>query len=104
MGGRFLAKKKENQSLPKGDQNYGPNCNKPDMNPEEFEIAKADYVAKNMNLDGAKLQEIYKKSSVDYLLEESDADAFPKPTATAIELGGSDGTHIAVAWHIINEV
>ncbi|KAK2706126.1 hypothetical protein QYM36_016226 [Artemia franciscana] len=59
MGGRFLAKKKENQSSPKGDQNYGPNCNKPDMNPEEFEIAKADYVAKNMNLDGAKLQEIY---------------------------------------------
>ncbi|KAK2714739.1 hypothetical protein QYM36_009081, partial [Artemia franciscana] len=62
MGGRFLAKKKENQSLPKGDQNYGPNCNKPDMNPEEFEIAKADYVAKNMNLDGAKLQEIYSGS------------------------------------------
>ncbi|KAK2713722.1 hypothetical protein QYM36_009562 [Artemia franciscana] len=61
MDGRYMAKTKENQSLSKGDQDYGPNCYKSNMNTEEFQIAKADYVAKNMNLDGAKLQEIYEK-------------------------------------------
>ncbi|KAK2704889.1 hypothetical protein QYM36_009587 [Artemia franciscana] len=61
MDGRYMAKTKENPSLSNGDQDYGPNCNKSDMNTEKFQIAKADYVAKNMNLDGAKLQEIYEK-------------------------------------------
>ena len=62
MDGRYMAKTKENPSLSNGDQDYGPTCNTSDMNPDELEIAKADYLAKNMNLAGAKLHEIYENT------------------------------------------
>jgi hypothetical protein len=62
MGGRYQAKKKSNGSYSNGDQDYGLNCNKPDMTTEELEAAKVAYVERNLNLNETELHQLHEKT------------------------------------------
>ena len=61
MGGRYQAKRKNNQSF-SGVLDYGPKCNRPDMRPEELEAAKVTYTKTFLNYDQSTLQQIYEKT------------------------------------------
>lgn len=42
----------------KKDRDYGANCEKPDMEPEDFEQAKSDFINKSLNKNTSELEEL----------------------------------------------
>lgn len=50
------------RSTNKADEHYGENCEKPDMEPKEFEEAKLDFVNKNLKRTESELQELEERT------------------------------------------